>query len=1195
MNLFELQQRANILVQKVNEYEAGLTGTTIDEEDTLNQHTYADLYCLRPVMKLLFGATLAEKLNRTLDNDLPLRVFASSAPAWNSTFNLLSYNPGKIIDNTVTYTSLNSSYSVPQVYTEQEITNYKYNASKPLATLDTDVARLHYGYENLTFTTGSDVQTTGFILSQDLGLMLYQKQGRLEMNKYGGTNPTVIIQELQPNTTYYTKGYIYGTRFEYSTDKANWTTVNLNGNYAANYSRRVYFGAEYNGINPFPGTIDLSEMTALRYDKTPSAQYSISLSKRYLGLLFGTVQIDNLFISANHYSYWLNPIEARIQPERPLTTKNTEAGSQSAGDSYIYKTRYTVVNDNNLTGTSGDGLQLFRIRCHNDDYSTSSDIVEYVYGYQAKEFRFSGSSTQINLTLPRILKIGDTLDVEFRLWVAEVSTGRYCMRPYYILTLNKGKDDEWSGGSLAEGPYWNTNKLKPTTVKFCSGAFNLCQDLSETYVETYISSYDVGYKSDQHEFMNNIDVYNNYNMCQLDITQNSVTNKDTRIPLGINYSYSANIADALVTECQVANLFNWNTTTSTQIANNTISINRQVPGIVCYYLGNGYNSSFTATIPYSPRLDNINSINYGTPPYYGAFYRNGSDIEISQVGLQMGAEACRIFMPGLNYTRGKLESPQQIWQPEKLVGDDNIDKGFNWQGRAIYHELVFKNRRAGSSDAGVDFKPTLDSVADNDPQGLATRFALAQQKPFYNNRPWFKELDELYGVDSTKLINFINNNSVIIPDDKDRIVLADFVEAVGTPDIDENGIYSNITSSNYLKIVDDRLKQIGNEFVLKFKTSSTNSGEGSLYFGHPVDSAGPSITKFDANLNNRVGNWTNSATYFFQSQPNTDYWLKVKQVSTSSLSYSYSTDGDNWTSGTGSDNWSNQSQFTHAVLGARMQDTIINAFSGTIDLLNSGIIFNGSTEMTPFAVKHTGVKPVFDKSLFTLTGDIQLDDNGILSFSNKTNPSNNSYASIELPEITLQPGDILEIYSPTSQGKIYTCMDFPYVNNKGVSGHIDYSEYGDALLSFKPDAGATNSTNVGIIGNLATPSYSENAKMQSRFIVKYLENNNWTWEYYTRADNGEWTKWNYDTNSPEFVQVNPNATLFKAEPLRIHLRGGSSYNQTQDLSTLKMILNGQTILQTVETPGTQPMNDTEFYNQYKLDYNTWANALNKPL
>ena len=842
MNLFELQQRANKLVQKVNEYEASLTGTEIDENDTLNQHTYADLYCLRPVMKLLFGATLDEKLNRTLDNDLPLRVFASSAPAWNSTFNLLSYNPGKIIDNTVTYTSLDSSYSVPQVYTKQEITNYKYNASKPLATLERDVTRLNYGYENLAFTTGSDVQTVGFILSQDTGLMLYQKQGRLEMDKYGGANPTVIIQELQPNTTYYTKGYIYSKRFEYSTDKVNWTTVNLNGNYEANYSRRVYFGAEYSGINPFPGTIDVSELIALNNSSTPDKRYSISLSERYLGILFGTVQIDNLFISTDYTGYWQNAIEARIQPERPLTTKNTNAGPQAAGDSYIYKTRYTVVNDNNLTGDSGDGLQLFRIRCHNDDYSTSYDIEEYVYGYQAKEFRFSGSNTQINLTLPRTLKIGDILDVELRLFVWENPTGRYCMRPYYLLTLNRGKDDEWTESSLAEGPYWSTNELKPTTVKFCSGAFNLCQDLSETYVETYISSYDVGYQSNQHEFMNNIDVYNNYNMCQLDVTQNSVTNKDTRIPLGINYSYSANIADALVTECQVANIFNWNTTTSTQIANNTISVNRQVPGIVCYYLGNNYNSTFTATIPYSPRLDNINSINYGTPPYYGAFYRNGNDIETSQVGLQMGAEACRIFMPGLNYTRGKLESPQQIWQPEKLVGDNNIDKGFNWQGRAIYHELVFKNRRAGSSDAGVDFKPTLDNIADNDPQGLATRFALAQQKPFYNNRPWFKELDELYGADPTKLVNYINNNSVVVPDDKDRIVLADFIEPVGTPDIDENGIYSNITASNYLKIADYRLKQIGNEFVFKLKTASSFSGEGSIYFGHPAGGAGPNIT-----------------------------------------------------------------------------------------------------------------------------------------------------------------------------------------------------------------------------------------------------------------------------------------------------------------------------------------------------------------
>ena len=88
MDLLALQQRANILVQKVNDYEASIEGEDIDENTELEQHKYADLFCLRPVMKLLFGQTVEEKLNRTLDNDLDLRLFASTVPMYNSSFKL---------------------------------------------------------------------------------------------------------------------------------------------------------------------------------------------------------------------------------------------------------------------------------------------------------------------------------------------------------------------------------------------------------------------------------------------------------------------------------------------------------------------------------------------------------------------------------------------------------------------------------------------------------------------------------------------------------------------------------------------------------------------------------------------------------------------------------------------------------------------------------------------------------------------------------------------------------------------------------------------------------------------------------------------------------------------------------------------------------------------------------------------------
>lgn len=648
MNLLELQQRANVLVQKVNEYEASLTGTEIDETDTLNQHKYADLYSLRPVMKLLFGTTVDEKLNRTLDNDLPLRVFASSAPAWNSTFNLLSFNPGP--------------------------TNYPIEYPDTLTTNPDG---------SLTNNTKNNIGTTGVITpitSQDL-----------------------VIQE----------------------------ELNING-------------------------VHLGENISL-------------LSVVGFGTL-GTVRVDSAYRYTNRQSF------------------------------------YITYQDNSVSTIDLPGFPNVIVVNMTCKFNLEQQKVRFITKF------IDGQSGEV----------------------------------YKTINVEKSDTAIVANRKLTTRLYIPPNKtINP----------------NNTFIKNEYVSMDVGYKSDTHEFMNNIDMYNNYNMCQLDVTQNSVTDRDTRIKQGINYSYSSNIADALVTECQVANLFNWNTTSSTQIDNNTISVNRQVPGIVCYYLGNGYNSTFTATIPYSPRLDNINSINYRTPPYYGAFYRNGSDIETSQVGLQMGAEACRIFMPGLNYTRGKLESPQQIWQPEKLVGDDNIDKGFNWQGRAIYHELVFKNRRAGSSDAGVDFKPTLDNVADNDPQGLATRFALAQQKPYYHNRPWFNELDELYGKDAAKLAYYINNSSV--SKTQDETFNKDLFTLEANLSLYNDGILSNLDGTHKASLSElsyNLTEDIQNVYIYLPEISLANTGTSgsnnpspynfSLNFKSPVGING---TGFDITLSGIAG------------------------------------------------------------------------------------------------------------------------------------------------------------------------------------------------------------------------------------------------------------------------------------------------------------------------------------------------------
>ena len=700
--------------------------------------------------------------------------------------------------------------------------------------------------------------------------------------------------------------------------------------------------------------------------------------------------------------------------------------------------------------------------------------------------------------------------------------------------------------------------------------------------------------------MNNIDVYNNYNMCQLDVTQNSVTNKDTRIPLGINYSYSANIADALVTECQVANIFNWNTTTSTQIANNTISVNRQVPGIVCYYLGNGYNSTFTATIPYSPRLDNINSINYGTPPYYGAFYRNGNDIETSQVGLQMGAEACRIFMPGLNYTRGKLESPQQIWQPEKLVGDNNIDKGFNWQGRAIYHELVFKNRRAGSSDAGVDFKPTLDNVADNDPQGLATRFALAQQKPYYYNRPWFKELDELYGADPTKLVNYINNNAVIVPKDEEVYQLETGCNLVGSPDYNElTGRLTNCSSSNYCEVTSPIKLDIQNADSLEPKTCRLIMD---LYFTPGNYSSTVDLFKFAAQYNNNnaiqynpsSGSWNfygadGSNSFTGLMNPGQTYNIQVVMYRLNSSRYRVMC-GLNELNEDLSPKSTVGSMISEYSLPLSAEASFTNKFflnnPDTEYLLDKSRLlyrYNTTTDtilsFTKFVIKDN---TVFDKSLFTLTGAVNLSDDGILS---PITPTTGAVITNNNSKLDISTNKSFEVYSP----RIYTS------SNNGTPFKLEANNNGyiEAKVAFEADKAAA-SVSCQLLNFLVfdLSVYITQANInwvQFKFVNDVTSK---TFKAYAMSDK---TNDNWQLINEGAVTTDENPAIYIINNYKLGFMDSDTDNKKLDLTSIKLILEGETLFSPMSTPGAQPMNDTEFYNQYKLDYNTWANALNKPL
>ena len=93
MDYYELQQRANKLVENVNNYEASLTGSSANENTLLDEHKYVDIFSLRPVFKRLFADTTENRLSTTLLNDIDINLISSFAPAPNITFN---YNKNDI-------------------------------------------------------------------------------------------------------------------------------------------------------------------------------------------------------------------------------------------------------------------------------------------------------------------------------------------------------------------------------------------------------------------------------------------------------------------------------------------------------------------------------------------------------------------------------------------------------------------------------------------------------------------------------------------------------------------------------------------------------------------------------------------------------------------------------------------------------------------------------------------------------------------------------------------------------------------------------------------------------------------------------------------------------------------------------------------------------------------------------------------
>ena len=734
MDLLELQQRANVLVDKVNQYEESLTGLELDENQVINEHTYVDIFCLRPVLKLLFGKDVSEKLSRTTVNDNPLRLYLSSAPA-NNQYTTFFKEPSGYI-------------TVPF---EQPVLTY---SGTP-------------GGNDFMASSWNGHTVSGW-------------------NASWATNPTEGRFDYKP---FNSSGFL------------------------------VYY--------------------------YPEAQIATSF------------EISSL--NASDVGYMLVPKKANLYGSNDI-------------DNWQDKSKYTLIQSYDF----GDALK-------NNDTHT----------YQINN---------TNSYKMYILEVTDTDYENDRFMIGYFKINCY--------SLVEQDDDDW-----------------------------------------YING-------TEHTFVQNIDMWNNYNMTQLDIQQLKYMTREEAIQQGIGLSYSSNIKDALVTESQVANLFNWNTTTDISTKNNTYTFNRQVPGIVLYYLGNGYNNVYTATIPYNPVTSNINYVNFKTPPLYGAYYDN-TDITESQVGLDMGAECCRIFLPGCNYLGGKLLSPQQIWQPDKKVGDANINLGYNYQGKALYHELVFKQRRTGCGTASVDFSKAVSLVPDNDPQGLATRLTLSHQKDYYYNRPWFKELNSYINNpdNSSNLVDKIVDNSKV----EYEVIgdLADFItKQPGL--VLTDGIASGFSSQNYASITNNSTYKNNNTYIFTFTTASNISTSQNIYHAE----------KF---LNLEVSNgyirsysWqTNTATNLKQAVANTQYTIKVV-VSNSNTKTFYEVDS----------NGTETQLFVMSDSGMDFNDTSYSSliglsshnnsspFLGTINFTKSSVQLQNSDTIQSFVEVTKQTRPMTDEEFY---------------------------------------------------------------------------------------------------------------------------------------------------------------------------------------------------------------------------------------
>ena len=150
--------------------------------------------------------------------------------------------------------------------------------------------------------------------------------------------------------------------------------------------------------------------------------------------------------------------------------------------------------------------------------------------------------------------------------------------------------------------------------------------------------------------------------------------------------------------------------------------------------------------PVSKSVSDTNS----TPLTYGTVGSNSNRLKIIAPMNCVHAGRSQSSSPytGNNYSimHNQHFDLGEFWR-ENNASDTNEFK-VTHSTNSAYFELCFKRRRPGCKALGLDFVPSIPSIEDNDPQGLAARLALAQTKPYFDQMDvWWNELTPYYTAD----------------------------------------------------------------------------------------------------------------------------------------------------------------------------------------------------------------------------------------------------------------------------------------------------------------------------------------------------------------------------------------------------------------------------------------------------------------